>query len=191
MQRSFFPRALIALAALAASLLATGAHAACTLSVSPANIDFGSRPAASLPASDLPGWRLLGQRTGTLTGVCDTPQSQLRLRLTNVQASPTAGLLLLPARPASAAPGAMRLRLQEARAGGSAVLVSVESSSAPATTSVDVTQPASVIVLHLAQPLPANTGFSVQLNMTALLPASFTPAQLTSFAAQPAVELVN
>jgi hypothetical protein len=138
----------------------------------------------------LPGWRLLGQRTGTLTGVCDTPQSQLRLRLTNVQASPTAGLLLLPARPASAAPGAMRLRAHDARAGNAAVRLSIEGKTAEPATSLDITDAATVLVLHLPQPMPAGSAFSVQMTMTGMLHSSFTPSQSTSFSSSPSVEIL-
>ncbi|MBP7567318.1 MAG: hypothetical protein KA795_15060 [Burkholderiaceae bacterium] len=187
--RAALRRAMITRAVLAASLLASGAHAACTLSVSPGNVDFGVRSAAAaLPPSAVAGWRLMGQRTGTLTGVCDAPRTEVRLRLANVQAASPPGLLRLPARPASAA-GALRLRAQDARAGSAAVLLSLEGSSAPPAASLDLPE-ASVLVLHLPQPLPAGTAFTVQLHMAGLLPQGFTPAQQTTFQLSPSLELL-
>lgn len=174
-------------------LLAAGSvHAACTLTVSPPVQDFGSRMIGSLPAADLPDWLLLGQRNSTLTGVCDSPLSQkVRLRFGNAMPYPgTAGLLLMPPNPMSATPGALRLRAHTARAGNTAVSLSIEGKSDAPALFLDIPDFSTVVVLNLTEPLPAGTSFTVRMAMTAMLPASFTPSHNTTFTLQPSIELL-
>jgi len=153
--------------ALAAALAAGQAHAACNVVFSVANVQMGSMSVSSLRASSVPGYRLINTRNQTVNVNCNAPQATLRLALSGL--TPVTGQPLVR----WGSVGAMQVRALGASAAGVAVNIKLE--GAPGSVyaqTLDFTKN-DVVEFDLSSvPLSERKSFSLQLQLTGLLPES-------------------
>lgn len=168
-------------------LLASGqAGAACNAVFSAATVQLGQLSAASLKAANVAGYRSMGSKGQVLNVTCDVPQTTFRLQFDGL--TPVAGQPLLR----WGAVGAMQMRAIGASAAGLPVPMRLEGAAAsPYTGSVLLTQN-DVLNLDLSHvPLPSRKSFTLELELTGLLPSSYVVRSEVKFDSNIAVQLLG
>lgn len=152
---------------LGTAFTADRANAACTMVLSVANVQMGNVPVSSLRPSSVPGYRLMSTRNQTVNVNCSVPQTTFRLEL--------GGLVPMIGKPLVqwGTVGAMQLRAISATVAGNPVNLKFESSPANVyAQELDFTKNDIVNFDLSSMPVANRKSFSLQLQLTGLLPES-------------------
>jgi hypothetical protein len=159
---------------LCAMLPLAGAQAACTVMSSNPNLNVGNSIVSALPASNVAGFRRMGVRQVSVNGSCDRVFTALRLSIDGLEVLPTKHTGQAVTHWTDGA--AIVFRVSSATVGGVPVQMKLFGSAVPNySASVDLSQN-SVIELDVARlPAEARKSFSLQLELTALVPEGYAP----------------
>lgn len=161
-------------------------QAACTVSTTASNLDFGTGTMATLPASDRPGFRSMGMRQLNVTGSCNVSQAALSLSFEGFQTLSGKSLARWITE------GALVYHVDRISVDGVDVPFAVAGASTPGyVTSTDLFDNST---LNADLSRISSTGrktFSIQLTLTGLLPNEFAPRSLTRLNSQFTVRLLN
>ncbi|KAF3999265.1 hypothetical protein [Glaciimonas immobilis] len=174
-------------ALIATLLLAAGAaDATCHVVVSMQSVQLGHLSVASLRPASVAGYRSMGTKNQVINGSCDATQATFRLQFGNLTAIIGKPLVRW------GEVGAMQLRIQGASVGGTPVQMKVEGVAASAyAEGVDITQNG-VIALDLSRvPEKSRKSFSLQLQLTGLLPDNYSLRSKVLFESSISVQLVG
>lgn len=174
------------MAVVAALGFSASVQAACVITASVSNLDFGTSTMAALPASNVSGFRSMGVRQLSVNGVCDASQAALSLSFEGFQTVSGKSLTRW------ITDGALIYHVDRMSVGGVDVPFSVAGASTPGYVTSTELFANSTLNADLSRiSATARRNFSIQLTITGLLPNEFAPRSLTQLNSQFVVRLLN
>lgn len=161
-------------------------EAACVMTTSASNLDFGTSTMPALQASSIPGYRSMGVRQLNVNGVCDASQAALSLSFEGFQTLSGKSLARW------VTDGALIYHVDRISVGGADVPFAVTGASSPGYVTSTALFENSTLNADLSQTsATARRNFSIQLTVTGLLPNEFAPRSLTQLNSQFTIRLLN